>query len=141
MTGNILSPQNGATFLYKPINDSSFHFSVLFFQSDKTLFTMYHINPPAIWDSVPFGLALPASNLVSGSVINLEFSIIHVLYGNKNFLNDSQTKNIVKKSGVIPYLNPRSWDIAEILLPHQRSCHFQKRFKLKKINVPKSDHC
>ena len=39
-------------------------------------------------------------------------------------------RNIVKKSGVIPYLNPRSWDIAEILLPHQRSCHFQKRFKL-----------
>ena len=102
---------------------------------------MYYINPLAIWDSVPFGLALPASNLVSGSIINLEFSIIHVLYGNKNFLNDSQTKNIVKKSGVIPYLNPRSWDIAEILLPHQRSCHFQKRFKLKKINVRKSDHC
>ena len=61
----------------------------------------------------------------------LYYSIIHVLYGNKNYLNDSQTKNIVKKSGVIPYLNPRSWDIAEILLPHQRSCHFQKRFKLK----------
>ena len=94
---------------------------------------MYYINPPAIWDSVPFGLAVQASNLVSGSVINLEFSIIHVLYGNKNYLTDSQTKNIVKKSGVIPYLNPRSWDIAEILLPHQRSCHFQKRFKLKKI--------
>ena len=90
---------------------------------------MYYINPPAIWDSVPFGSALPASNLVSGSVINLEFSII-VLYGNKNYLTDSQTKNIVK-SGVIPYLNPRSWEIAEILLPRQRSCYFQKRFKLK----------
>ena len=88
----------------------------------------YHSLAPPFWDSVPFGLALPASNLVSGSVINLEFSIIHVLYGNKNFLNDSQTKNIVKKSGVIPYLNPRSWDIAEILLPRQRSCNFQKRF-------------
>ena len=100
---------------------------------------MYYINTPTIWDSVPFGLAVQASNLVSGSVINLEFSIIHVLYGNKNYLTDSQTKNIVNKSGVIPYLNPRSWDIAEIcIVATPKILSFSN---LKKINVPKSDHC
>ena len=53
---------------------------------------MYYVNPPVICDSGPFGKVLPASNVIIRSVINLEFSIIYVLYGNKKYLNDSQKK-------------------------------------------------
>ena len=36
--------------------------------------------------SVPQRLALPASNVAVGSVINLDFPILYVLFGNKELL-------------------------------------------------------
>ena len=67
-------------------------FSVLFFQSDKTLFTMYYINPPAIWDSFPLDWHCQLVIWFQEVLSILSSLIIHVLYGNKNYLNDSQKK-------------------------------------------------
>ena len=56
------------------------------FNTEAWAFSISTGNVHFVRASVPERLALPASNVAVGSVINLDFPILYVLYGNKDLI-------------------------------------------------------